>query len=105
MRPHSSLRGRHQGSEGRWEAMRAHSSRPFCSCDSRWVRLRYLSAAARYTAPWSCRDVDLLSADVIKVYRASNPGHLTIYRRGDMAEAEPAAPGRQMAVDDLFEEE
>jgi Uma2 family endonuclease len=50
-------------------------------------------------------DVDLLSADVIKVYRASDPEHPTIYRRGDMAEAEPAAPGWRMAVDDLFEDE
>ena len=50
-------------------------------------------------------DVDLLSPDVIKVYRASDPEHPTIYRRGDMAEAEPAAPGWQMPVDDLFEEE
>ena len=50
-------------------------------------------------------DVDLLSTDVIKVYRASDPEHPTIYRRGDMAEAEPAAPGWRIAVDDLFEEE
>ena len=50
-------------------------------------------------------DVDLLSEDVIKVYRASDPAHPTIYRRGDMAEAEPAVPGWQMPVDDLFEEE
>jgi len=47
-------------------------------------------------------DVDLLSPDVIKVYRASDPEHPTIYRRGDMAEAEPAVPGWRMAVDDLF---
>ena len=47
-------------------------------------------------------DVDLLSEDVVRVYRASAPGHPTIYRRGDMAEAEPAVPGWQMAVDDLF---
>ena len=50
-------------------------------------------------------DVDLLSTDVIKVYRASDPDHPTIYRRGDTAEAEPAAPGWRMPVDDLFEEE
>jgi Uma2 family endonuclease len=50
-------------------------------------------------------DVDLLSADVIKVYRASDPDHPTIYRRGDMAEAEPAVPEWRMSVDDLFEEE
>jgi Uma2 family endonuclease len=47
-------------------------------------------------------DVDLLSPDVIKVYRASDPDHPTIYRRGDIAEAEPAVPGWRMAVDDLF---
>ena len=47
-------------------------------------------------------DVDLLSPDVIKVYHASDPDHPTIYRRGDIAEAEPAVPGWRMAVDDLF---
>jgi Uma2 family endonuclease len=47
-------------------------------------------------------DVDLLSEDVVKVYRASDPDHPTIYRRGDIAEAEPAAPGWRMPVDDLF---
>ena len=47
-------------------------------------------------------DVDLLSADVVKVYRASDPDNPTIYRRGDIAEAEPAVPGWRMAVDDLF---
>jgi hypothetical protein len=30
--------------------MRAPSSRPFCSCNSRWVSLQYLSAGCRYTA-------------------------------------------------------
>lgn len=48
-------------------------------------------------------DVDLLSQDVIKVYRASDPENPTIYQRGDMAEAEPAVPGWRMAVDELFE--
>lgn len=47
-------------------------------------------------------DVDLLSEDVAKVYRASDPDNPTIYRRGDIAEAEPAVPGWRMAVDDLF---
>ena len=47
-------------------------------------------------------DVDLLSEDVVKVYRASDPDNPTIYRRGDIAEAEPAAPGWRMPVDDLF---
>jgi len=47
-------------------------------------------------------DVDLLSNEVVRVYRASDPGHPTIYRRGESAEAEPAVPGWTMAVDDLF---
>ena len=47
-------------------------------------------------------DVDLLSEDVIKVYRASDPNNPTIYRRGDIAEAEPAVPDWRMPVDDLF---
>ena len=38
-------RGRHQGSEDHWEAMRALSSRPFCSRDDRQVSLKDLSAA------------------------------------------------------------
>lgn len=47
-------------------------------------------------------DVDLLSPDVVKVYRASAPQNPTIYRRGEMAEAEPAVPVWTMPVDDLF---
>jgi Uma2 family endonuclease len=47
-------------------------------------------------------DVDLLSEAVVQVYRASDPDHPTVYRRGDIAEAEPAVPGWRLAVDDLF---
>jgi Uma2 family endonuclease len=47
-------------------------------------------------------DVDLLSEDVIKVYRASTPDSPTVYRKGDIADAEPAVPGWHMAVNDLF---
>jgi Uma2 family endonuclease len=47
-------------------------------------------------------DVDLLSEDVIKVYRASDLHHPTIYHRGELAEAEPAVPGWRMPVNDLF---
>jgi len=47
-------------------------------------------------------DVDLLSDDVVRVYRASDPEKATIYRRGEIAEAEPAVPGWTMAVNDLF---
>lgn len=47
-------------------------------------------------------DVDLLNADVVRVYRASAPNTPTIFRRGAAAEAEPAVPGWSMPVDDLF---
>jgi len=47
-------------------------------------------------------DVDLLSEDVVKVYRTSDPDEATIYRRGEIAEAEPAVPGWKMPVDELF---
>jgi Uma2 family endonuclease len=47
-------------------------------------------------------DVDLLSEDVIKSYKASDPDNPVIFRRGDIADAEPAVPGWRMAVDELF---
>jgi hypothetical protein len=47
--PYGRRRALHQGSKGRWEAMRALSYRPFCSCDGRRVSLGDLSAAHRYT--------------------------------------------------------
>ncbi|MGH2542650.1 MAG: Uma2 family endonuclease [Ardenticatenaceae bacterium] len=47
-------------------------------------------------------DVDLLSDEVVRVYRASDPDNPTVYRRGEVAEAEPAVPGWTMPVDDLF---
>lgn len=46
-------------------------------------------------------DVDLLGDDVVKVYRAGAPDSPTVYRRGEVAEAEPAVPGWSMPVDDL----
>src|SRR4051794_38177216 len=49
-------------------------------------------------------DVDLLNGDVVRVYRSTVPDAPVIYRRGDVAEAEPAVPGWRMPVDDLFEE-
>jgi Uma2 family endonuclease len=48
-------------------------------------------------------DVDLLSEEVVRVYRASDPDQPTLYRRGDVAEAEPAVPGWSMPVADLFD--
>lgn len=46
-------------------------------------------------------DVDP-QAETVTVYRVSDPTQSTIYQRGDTAEAEPAVPGWQLAVDDLF---
>ena len=50
-------------------------------------------------------DVDLLSDNVVRVYRSNDPENPTIYRRGEVAEAEPAVPGWTMAVADLFPQE
>lgn len=47
-------------------------------------------------------DVDLLSDVVVRVYRASEPTQPKVYRRGELAEAEPALHGWTMKVDDLF---
>jgi Uma2 family endonuclease len=50
-------------------------------------------------------DVDLLSNDVVRVYRSSDPETPIIYRRAQIAQAEPAVPGWTMPVDDLFPED
>lgn len=47
-------------------------------------------------------DVDLLHEDTVRVYRASEPEHPAVYRRGEVAEAEPAVPGWRMPVEELF---
>ncbi len=47
-------------------------------------------------------DVDVLREGVVHVYRSTSPQEQTIYRRCEMAEAEPAVPGWTMPVDDLF---
>jgi Uma2 family endonuclease len=47
-------------------------------------------------------DVDLQSEDVVKSYKASDPENPVIFRRGEIADAEPAVPGWRMAMDELF---
>jgi len=47
-------------------------------------------------------DIDLLSEDVVRVYKAGDPETFTAWRRGQVAEAEPAVPGWTMAVDICF---
>ena len=57
----------------------------------------YFAAGSRIV--W---DVDLLSTDVIKAYRADNREEPTIYRRGDTADAEPIIAGWRFSVDRLY---
>jgi Uma2 family endonuclease len=60
--------------------------------------LEYLQAGTQVV--W---DVDVLREGIIRVYRAADPDNLTIYHRGEMAEAEPALPGWTMPVNVIFE--
>jgi Uma2 family endonuclease len=46
-------------------------------------------------------DVDPI-AETVTVYRATQPNQPTIYRRGDIAEANPAVPGWSITCDDIF---
>ncbi len=47
-------------------------------------------------------DVHLQSEDVVRAYCKDSPARPTIFRRGDLANAEPALPGWTMPVDSLF---
>jgi Uma2 family endonuclease len=48
-------------------------------------------------------DVDLLSDDIVRVYRAGSPDSPMIYRRNELAEAELAVPNWKFAVNELFD--
>jgi Uma2 family endonuclease len=48
-------------------------------------------------------DVDLTGPDAINVYRRTDPETPAVYRRGEVAEAEPAVPRWTMPVDVMFE--
>jgi Uma2 family endonuclease len=58
---------------------------------------------ADYFAAGTCVvwDVDPV-AQVVHVYRSSEPTLPETYHRGKVAEAEPAVPGWRMAVDQIF---
>jgi hypothetical protein len=47
-------------------------------------------------------DVDLLGDDVMRSYRSDQPCTPTVFRRGDIAHAEPAAMGWTFEVNKLF---
>ena len=61
-------------------------------------RADYFAAGTRVV--W---DVDVLREELIRVYRADDPEHPAIYRRGEMAEAEPAVLGWRFPVQELFD--
>ena len=48
-------------------------------------------------------DADVLRDEVVRKYTADNPDQPTAFKRGELADSEPALPGWTMAVDDLFE--
>ena len=60
-------------------------------------RAHYFSGGTRIV--W---DVDVMRAELIRVYRASDPEDPAVYGRGAVAEAEPAVPGWRFPVDELF---
>jgi Uma2 family endonuclease len=47
-------------------------------------------------------DVDVQGNDVVKSYRSDSPQTPTIFRRGEIADSEPAVPGWRMPVDEMF---
>lgn len=47
-------------------------------------------------------DVDMIREKVVRVYRTDQPDQPTIYRGGDVAEAEPAVPGWIFPVNELL---
>jgi Uma2 family endonuclease len=46
-------------------------------------------------------DVDPI-AEIVRVYRATNPTQPTVFVRGQIADAEPAVPGWRVPVDEIF---
>lgn len=65
---------------------------------------RYTARRADYFAAGAMVvwDVDVLREGWIRVYRAGEPDHPTVFHRGEIVDAEPAVPGWRFAVDDLF---
>lgn len=47
-------------------------------------------------------DVDALRDRVVRVFRASDPDNPVIYRKGEIAEAEPALPNWRIPVDEFI---
>lgn len=60
---------------------------------------RSLYFAAGTQVVW---DVDVVREGCIRAYHAERPESPIVYRRGDVADAEPAVPGWRFPVDALF---
>jgi Uma2 family endonuclease len=71
---------------------------PAAEREMAWKRADYFAAGTQIV--W---DVDVLREGVIRVYRAPDPENPTLYRRGEVAEAEPAVPGWRFPVDELWD--
>jgi Uma2 family endonuclease len=67
--------------------------------EEKMTRKRADYFAAGTLAVW---DVDVLRDEVIRCYRADDPGVPRVFHRGEIANAEPALPEWSMPVDDLF---
>jgi Uma2 family endonuclease len=60
-------------------------------------RADYFAAGTRVV--W---DADVLQEELIRSYSAERPDEPRLFRRGEIADAEPALPGWSLPVDDLF---
>ncbi len=81
------------------EVRSEHDYGPAAERNMRIKREDYFAAGTRVV--W---DVNLLSQDVVRVFRDGDAGTPAVaYRRGEVAGAEPAVPGWHFAVDELFE--
>jgi len=79
------------------EVRSEHDYGPAAERAMREKRADYFACGTRVV--W---DVDLQSEHVVKSYKATAPENPVIYRRGEIADAEPAVPGWRIAVDELF---
>jgi Uma2 family endonuclease len=69
---------------------------PAAEADMAAKRADYFAAGTQVV--W---DVDPI-AETVTAYRATDPTRPTVYRRGDVADAEPAVPGWRISVDEIF---